>query len=233
MKPEVLGFIPARGGSKGVLGKNKRILAGKPLIQWTIEAARDANLVTEVVVSTDDPEIAMISRNCGIVVIERPSDISGDVSPVIDAVRHALTAREFEGSPAPECIALLQPTAPQRLASDIDSAVAMFFDNDRTPVCSVVRCEDNHPARMYHRSTAGVLLPIFPKLSTARRQDLPPVFHRNGAMYVFGPREVDAGAIISDHMLAYEMPAERSLNIDTELDLKILQAVMAGECPWS
>lgn len=228
MKPEVLGFIPARGGSKGVPGKNKRLLAGKPLIQWTIEAARDAKFVTVVVVSTDDPEIAVISRNCGVTVIERPSDISGDVSPVIEAVRHSLTVREFQGSPSPECIALLQPTAPQRLASDIDSAVGLFFENDRTPVCSVVRCEDNHPARMYQRSGAGVLIPIYPELSTARRQDLPPVFHRNGALYVFGSREVDAGVIISDHMLAYEMPAERSLNIDTELDLRILQAVMAG-----
>lgn len=229
MKPEVLGFIPARGGSKGVPGKNKRLLAGKPLIQWTIDAARNANLVTQLVVSTDDPEIAAIARSCGVTVIERPSDISGDVSPVIDAVRHALTVLEIEGSSLPECIALLQPTAPQRLPSDIDSAVSMFFDNDRTPVCSVVRCEDNHPARMYHLSSDGVLLPIFPKLSTARRQDLPPVFHRNGAVYAFGKCDVDAGVIISDHMLAYEMPAIRSLNVDTELDLKILQAIMASE----
>ena len=228
MKPEVLGFIPARGGSKGVPGKNIRILAGKPLICWTIEAALHSNLVNEVVVSTDDPDIAMISSACGVKVINRPADISGDVSPVIDALRHTLSVREAAGSPAPNCIVLLQPTAPQRLASDIDAAITLFFSKKCTPVCSVVRCEDNHPARMYRLATSGLLVPIYPELSAVRRQDLPPVFHRNGAVYVFGPREAESGIIIGDNMLSYEMPASRSFNIDTELDLKILQAVMAA-----
>lgn len=158
--------------------------------------------------------------------IERPRDIALDASPVIDAVRHALRVRAEQGHTAAECVALLQPTAPMRLASDIDAAVRMFLDHDHAPVCSVVRCEDNHPARMYRQSPDGVLLSLFPELASARRQDLPPVFHRNGAVYVFGQREVDAGVIIGDHMLAYEMPASRSLNIDTELDMAIVQTVM-------
>lgn len=227
MKPEVLGFIPARGGSKGVAGKNKRLLAGKPLIQWTIEAAQASRALTGIVVSTDDPEIAAIARGCGVEVVERPADIAGDTSPVIDAVRHALGQRETLGCAAPACIVLLQPTAPMRLASDIDASVELFFGHDLSPVCSVVRCEDNHPARMYRQSSEGVLVPLIPEFATARRQDLPPVFHRNGAVYVFGQREVAAGVVIGEHMLAYEMPASRSLNIDTELDMTILQAVMA------
>lgn len=223
---KALGFIPARGGSKGVPGKNKRLLAGKPLIQWTIEAALAATSIGDVIVSTDDPEIADISRACGAGVIERPRDIAADASPVIDAVRHALQLRAAQGHTAAECVALLQPTAPMRLASDIDAAVRMFLEHDHTPVCSVVRCEDNHPARMYRLSPDGVLLSLFPELASARRQDLPPIFHRNGAVYVFGQREIDAGVIIGDYMLAYEMPASRSLNIDTELDMAIVQTVM-------
>lgn len=227
-RPEVLGFIPARGGSKGVPGKNKRLLAGKPLIQWTIEAAQASDTLTAIVVSTDDPEIAAIARHVGVEVIERPADIAGDASPVIEAVRHALVEREVSGHLIPTCIALLQPTAPMRLPADIDAAVHLFFCHDLSPVCSVVRCEDNHPARMYRQSPVGVLLPLIPEFATARRQDLPPVFHRNGAVYVFGQREVAAGVIIGERMVAYEMPASRSLNIDTELDMTILQTVMAS-----
>lgn len=225
-KPEALGFIPARGGSKGVSCKNKRMLAGKPLIQWTIEAAQDAVTIREILVSTDDPEIAEISRACGVDVIERPAGIAGDASLVIDAVRHAMLARVQQGRQVPACVALLQPTTPMRRAVDIDNSVELYFEHDLMPVCSVVRCEDNHPARMYRQSSEGVLMPLFPQFASARRQDLPSVFHRNGAVYVFGQPEIDAGVIIGDHMLAYEMPASRSLNIDTELDMIILQAVM-------
>lgn len=229
MRPEVLGLIPARGGSKGVLGKNKRFLAGKPLIQWTIEAAQASQAVTAIAVTTDDSEIAAIAHQCGVEVIERPADIAGDASPVIDAVRHALVEREARGCVLPACIALLQPTAPMRLAADIDAAIELFFNHELSPVCSVVRCEDNHPARMYRQTSDGMLLPLIPEFATARRQDLPPIFHRNGAMYIFGQREVAAGVIIGEHMLAYEMPAKRSLNIDTELDMTILQTVMADD----
>ncbi|WP_349742764.1 acylneuraminate cytidylyltransferase family protein [Roseateles cavernae] len=228
MRHEAIGFIPARGGSKGVPGKNKRLLAGKPLIQWSIEAALDSACIDAIVVSTDDSEIAFIARALGAEVVERPSDIAEDASPVIDAVRHAMSWWTGTGRPLPSCVALLQPTAPMRLSSDIDAAVDLFFDHAMTPVCSVVRCEDNHPARMYRQSDQGLLLPLFPELAAARRQDLPPVFHRNGAVYVFGQREIESGVIIGEHMLAYEMPASRSLNIDTELDMVVLQAVMSG-----
>jgi CMP-N-acetylneuraminic acid synthetase len=137
-----------------------------------------------------------------------------------------MNVRQQGGKSPPDCIVLLQPTAPMRQPHDIDEAVRLFFSHDRVPVCSVVRCEDNHPARMYRLSPDGVLIPLFPELSQLRRQDLPPVFHRNGALYVFGQRELESGEIVGQHMLAYEMPASRSLNVDTELDMKVLEAVM-------
>lgn len=228
MKHEALGVIPARGGSKGVPGKNKRFVAGKPLIQWTIEAALKAQSIDSVVVSTDDEEIATISRECGARVIIRPAEIAGDTSPVIEAVRHVIATLGAEGMPIPGAVALLQPTAPMRLPEDVDGAIKLFFDRGLVPVCSVVRCEDNHPARMYFRVEDGSLEPLFPAMAEARRQDLPPVFHRNGAVYVFGEAEIESGIIISPKMMAFEMPADRSLNIDTELDMSIVNAVMAN-----
>lgn len=225
-KPEALGLIPARGGSKGVPGKNKRLLGGKPLIQWTIEAAHNAESITELIVSTDDQEIAEISRGCGAEVIMRPPELAQDHSLVIDAIQHVMMALRAHGKILPECIALLQPTAPTRLPSDIDNAVALFFEHKKHPVCSVVQVEDAHPARMYTLTEDGTMTSLFPKMAAARRQDLPPVYHRNGAVYVFGQREINNKEIVTPNMLPYIMPAERSFNIDTEIDWKIIQMVL-------
>jgi CMP-N,N'-diacetyllegionaminic acid synthase len=225
-KPEALGLIPARGGSKGVPGKNKRLLAGKPLIQWTIEAAHEAESITQILVSTDDHEIAEISRACGAEVIMRPPELAQDQSLVIDAIQHVMMVLRSHGEILPECIALLQPTAPTRLPSDIDNAVAIFSQYGKHPVCSVVKVEDAHPARMYTLTEDGTMASLFPRMAAARRQDLPPIYHRNGAVYVFGQREVNSGEIVTPNMLPYIMPAERSFNIDTEIDWKIIQMVM-------
>lgn len=226
MKHDVLGLVPARAGSKGVPGKNKRALAGKPLIQWAIEDGLEAETVTRVLVTTDDVEIADISRACGAEVIMRPAELAQDHSLVIHAIQHVMNTLQSRGEELPECVALLQPTAPTRVPSDIDNAVAMFFEHGMHPVCSVVRVEDAHPARMYTLSEDGTLVSLFPEMAAARRQDLPPVYHRNGAVYVFGQREIENGVIVAPNMLPYVMPAERSFNIDTEIDWKIIEMVM-------
>lgn len=228
MKPDVLGIIPARGGSKGVPLKNRRLVAGRPLIQYSIDAALQSKRLTRVVVSTDDPDIADIARASGVSVVNRPPEMAADSSPVIDAVRHAVEVLATDGQPSPQVIVLLQPTAPLRTAQDIDNAVALFLGNGLNPVCSVSRCEDNHPARMYRLDETGLLAPLMPELAELRRQDLPAVYHRNGALYVFGQRELAAGRIIVPGMTPYVMDAEQSLNIDTELDLKVLDAVLSS-----
>lgn len=218
MPNDVVAFIPARAGSKGVPGKNKRIVAGKPLIQYSIEAARDASAVSRIIVSTDDEDILQIATACGAETVARPSDIAGDESPVIDAVRHAL------GSSMPLAVVLLQPTSPLRSAADIDATVGLYLEHG-APVCSVYRVDDAHPARMYG-IVADRLVPLMPELAAIRRQDLPAVYHRNGAIYVFGPAEIDSGAIIGPDMMPYVMSHESSVNVDTELDLYLLEAVM-------
>lgn len=219
---ERVAIIPARGGSKGVPGKNKRVVGGRPLITYSIAAAKEAALIDRVVVTTDDPEVAAIARAEGSEVVDRPAGYAADDSPVIDAVLHALEAL---GIAQPAAVALLQPTSPIRTAADIDGAVGLFL-RTATPVCSVCRAEDAHPARMY-RLEDGHLQPLMPDLATLRRQDLPPVYHRNGALYIVGPDQLARREIIAPDMLAYEMPDECAINIDTELDVLLLEAFLA------
>jgi CMP-N,N'-diacetyllegionaminic acid synthase len=229
MKPEILGIIPARGGSKGVPLKNRRLVAGKPLIQYSIDAALRSKRLTMVVVSTDDPAIREIAHASGVEVIDRPAHMAGDTSPVIDAVRHALETLETNGRSKPQAIVLLQPTAPLRTCEDIDRAIELFYDKGLNPVCSVSRCEDNHPARMYTLDETGALAPFMTELAVLRRQDLPPVYHRNGALYVFGQQELAGGQIIVPGMTPYVMDARKSLNVDTDLDLLILDAMLSRQ----
>lgn len=227
MKPEILGFIPARAGSKGVFQKNRRLVGGRALIQYSIDSALQSKSLSRIIVSTDDKEIANIAQSAGVEVVDRPLEISGDTSPVIDAVRHAVTVSYQAGSFLPNAIVLLQPTAPLRTSEDIDAAIELFFQHDLTPVCSVTQCEDNHPARMYTLDANSYLAPLMPELANLRRQELPRVFHRNGALYIFGQRELLSGHIISQSMTPYVMDAERSFNVDTELDLLVLDAVLS------
>lgn len=213
-------IIPARAGSKGVPGKNKRIVHGRPLISYSIEAAQAAKLLDGVIVSTDDPEIADICAAENVEIVMRPAAMAQDDSQVVDAVRHALGSRAFQA------VVLLQPTSPLRTGADIDAAIRLFRENGKIPICSVCRVEDAHPARMY-RISRDRLESLMPELSHVRRQDLPPVYHRNGALYVFGEQEVINRTIITDYMLPYVMPTETSINIDSEMDLLLLETFLA------
>ncbi|MBD8620615.1 acylneuraminate cytidylyltransferase family protein [Sphingomonas sp. CFBP 13728] len=223
--PEILCLIPARAGSKGVPRKNRRDAGGIPLISHTIRAARAATTPSAIVVSTDDSEIVAIARDEGVEAIVRPGAYAADHSPVIDAVRHVLATRAEQGASRADVIVLLQPTSPFREPGDIDAAIALFLASGRTPICSVYQTEDAHPARMY-RIVDGHLESLMPELASVRRQDLPPVYHRNGSIYVFGPAEVASGRIISDHMIPYVMPVTSSVNVDTEIDLLLVNAIL-------
>lgn len=220
---ETVAIIPARAGSKGVPGKNKRLVAERPLIAFTFEAARDSRALDRVIVTTDDNEIAELARRAGFEVVERPAVLARDESPVIDAVLHAL---ETLGIAGPRAVVLLQPTSPLRTGADIDAAVRLF-DESGLPVCSVVRVEDAHPARMY-RIEHGRMVPQLPELADRRRQDLPALYLRNGAIYIMGPEQLARREIICDPMAPYEMPAHRSANIDAEIDLVVLEALLGA-----
>lgn len=217
-----LALITARGGSKGIPGKNVLPLAGKPLIAWTIEAALASSLHADVVVSTDDEEIAAVASRCGArVPFMRPAALAADNSRGIDAVLHAL-----DQLPGYDSVLLLQPTSPLRTASDIEACLALARDQGAVSVVSVTECQ-THPAWCYSIGSDQRLSSFVPGEAPARRQDLPPAFALNGALYF-----ADAAWLVRERRLvsadtrAYVMPAERSVDIDTLLDWKMAELLL-------
>ena len=223
---KVLAIIPARAGSKGVVGKNKRKLAGIPLIEYSIRQAISAQCVTDVCVSSDDQEILRLCEEYPIHIVNRPAEIARDDSSVVDACKHAINQlKKAHNSTDFKAIVLLQPTSPFRTSEDIDSAIEKFKQNSNIPLCSVSQCEDAHPARMYSME-GGCLISLFPDLARKRRQELPAIFHRNGALYIFSQAHLDSGELIAGKMQPYVMPPEKSINIDTELDFALAELVL-------
>lgn len=227
MKGNVIAIIPARAGSKGVKNKNKKIVCGKPLIAYTIEVALKSKSLDYIVVTTDDKEIAEIARELGVLVIDRPSVLAQDESPVFGAVRHAVEYLANEKNITADVVVLLQPTSPLRTAQDIDNCVELRQLKEKT-ICSVCACEDNHPARMYTISDFG-LEALFSSFADMRRQDLPKIYHRNGAVYAFSYSDMLSKGIISDEMVPYIMGPDSSINIDTEMDLVLLEWALSNK----
>lgn len=234
---KVMGLITARGGSKGVPRKNVSQVAGKPLIAWTIDAAKSAKTIDRLIVSTDDEQIARISREWGAEVpFTRPADLARDDSPHVDCVIHALEQMRDHAGYEPDYLVLLQPTSPLRTSADIDAAVNLALQQDVDAVVSVCETHD-HPFLVRRMDAGGVLSPFMPcDLDYARRQDLPAAFAMNGAIYVNRVSRLLASRKIEcDNPLGYVMPPERSLQIDTPWDMRLCElvledAVTDGEC---
>ena len=217
----VLAIIPARGGSKGVPGKNIKTLGNKPLITHAVACAKKAKKVTDIVVTTDSEEIEKVVSDLGIKVIKRPKNLAKDDSNVVTAVQHAYN--ELKGDY--DIIILLQPTAPLRTAKDLDAIVQIFEDSENVEnVVSVVPMDDIHPARMYNMDFNKALTPFIPNTETLRRQDLVPVYYRNGCFYAV---RVDAflkqKKFMVENKKAYIMNPEWLINIDTPRDFMLAQ----------
>jgi CMP-N,N'-diacetyllegionaminic acid synthase len=211
----VLGVITARGGSKGVPGKNIRPLAGQPLLFWTIQAARQARL-DRLILSSDDAQIIRIAGELGceapfVRSAELARDDTPGVLPVLDAVERL---RGYD------VVVLLQPTSPLRSAADIDACVDLITSSD-APACVSVTAVEEHPFWMYWLQPGGLLECVLPENSArvTRRQELPTVYRPNGAVYVARIAWLrEARTFLSAGTRGYVMPAERSLDIDTESD---------------
>lgn len=218
----ILALIPARGGSKGIPRKNIREMAGKPLIAWTIDAARACGGIDAVVVSTEDEEIAAVSSAAGAEVpFLRPAALAADETPGIDPVLHAL-----EMLPQYDAVLLLQATSPLRTTADIEGLLALAEMRGAPAVVSVCEPED-HPDWMYHLNGAGQLKPLFPASDVTRRQDLPPVYSLNGAMYFARTDWLRAHrGFLGPETLGYPMPADRSVDIDGPLDWRIAEMLL-------
>lgn len=218
----VLAIIPARGGSKGVPRKNIREVAGKPLIAWTIEEAKKSKYIDRLILSSDDSEIIEVARAWGCEVpFVRPSAIARDDTPGIAPVLHAMDCL-----PAYDWLVLLQPTSPLRKAIDIDGCLELMVGNRVQSCVSVVEVSQ-HPSWIYTLDANHIMYPYNTQAGeVARRQDLQKLYTLNGAVYV-GEYEWyrTNKAFVKADTLAYEMPIERSLDIDTEWDCLVFEAL--------
>ncbi len=216
---KILAVITARGGSKGVKRKALREVGGRPLIARTIAAAKESEFLDRIIVSTEDSEIAEVSRQYGAEVpFMRPVELAADSTPGIDPLIHAVETltEKFD------YVVLLQPTSPFRTGKDIDQAVSCCIDNNAT-TCATVSEADKSPYWMYNLTESQKLQPLFAKESQiARRQDLPKTYALNGAVFVAETAFLlDKRTLFDDNTVGCRMPSERSLDIDTELDLQI------------
>lgn len=221
--PRVFGLIPARGGSKGIPRKNIKLIAGKPLIVWTIEAALDSHLLDAVVVSTDDYEIAEVAVKAGAQVpFMRPSELAQDDTPGLEPVLHAL-----DQLPQYESVLLLQPTSPLRTTQDIDSCLRLARQHNTPSVVSVSE-PDTHPNWTYHLCLNQTLKRLIEAPPVTRRQDLPAVVAVNGALYFSDALWLRRNSsFVGAETLAYVMPRERSVDLDLPLDWKLAELLLS------
>jgi CMP-N,N'-diacetyllegionaminic acid synthase len=213
---KVMALIPARGGSKGLPRKNVLPVNGRPLLAFSVDAARGSRFVDRVVVSSDDDEIIAAALASGAEApFHRPVPLASDTATSIDVALHALDQ-------LPDCdmLVLLQPTSPARTAADIDAAFARLAAAD-APACVSVSLVEQSPYWMYRLDDGGALHALLEPAAHTRRQDLPPVYALNGAIYI-----ADAAwlrrtrSFVTPETVAYVMPASRSLDIDTAADLE-------------
>jgi CMP-N,N'-diacetyllegionaminic acid synthase len=225
----IVAVIPARGGSKTVPGKNIKPLGGKPLLAWSIEVAQAVSEIDRVIVSTDDEEIGAVARQHGAEVYGRPPALATDGALVIDALRHLISALRGEGERA-QIMILLEPTCPLRNADDVRRCLAMLVEGRKDSVATFKRADLNpHRAWRIRDGTPEVFIPgAVPWLP---RQALPEAFQLNGAVYAFLADRLppDSPSLLAGATGAVLMPAERSVDIDDELDFKVAE-LMIGRC---
>lgn len=222
----ILALIPARGGSKGLPRKNIRNLFGKPLIAWTIQAAIESGAVDKVLVSTDDREIADLARSFGAdAPFLRPAELATDKARGIDVVFHAEEWLKAQGMDY-DLVLLLQPTSPLRTRGDIRAALELFLQKKTGAVVSVCECE--HSPLWANTIGSDLSMKGFLQQGVrTNRQEITTFYRLNGAIYIAGwiyLRQNDG--FFGDETYAYIMPAERSVDIDTELDLKFAQFLL-------
>jgi CMP-N-acetylneuraminic acid synthetase len=218
---EVVALIPARGGSKGIPRKNLVHVGGRSLLAWAVEAAQESHSVANVVVSTDDDEIAAEAERLGAAVLRRPAELAADEVPMVDVVKHALAELGTV-----DVLVVLQPTSPLRRAHHVEEAVTLL---ERTGADSVVGVVE-----VPHRFEPGSLMALEGERlvrlgdSPLRRQDKPVLYARNGpAVLVLRPDQL-GDDIYGGDCRPYVMDALSSLDIDSEDDLRLVESVLAA-----
>ncbi|WP_252223594.1 MULTISPECIES: acylneuraminate cytidylyltransferase family protein [unclassified Clostridium] len=230
MKNEILAIIPARGGSKGLPGKNILNLNGKPLIAHTILASKNSKFVTRVVVSTDDKEIAEISKKYGAEVpYLRPNSLAKDKSLTIDSVFHMLDYLEKYEDYSPDYVLLLQCTSPLRNEQHIDEAIEKLVKSDFHGIISICESEVN-PYWTNILKNESLKYFLEEGKNITRRQDLPKIYRYNGAIYLAKTEALKREKTFEvENLTGYVMDRESSIDIDTEIDFKIAEIIMKNK----
>ena len=229
---KVLGVIPARGGSKGIPRKNLVELAGKPLIAYSIEAGLEAGSIDRLIVSTEDDEIARVSREWGAEVpFMRPDELASDKAHSLPVVQHAIEEMERIDGCTYDVVVMLQPTTPLRTASDIDEGVELLLETGADSVISVVDVGANHPFRMKKILDDGRLVNYVDQgfEDMRPRQELPAVYIRSGDLYIARRNVVmEQGTMVGRHCRPVVIPESRAVNIDTRFDLDRAREALEG-----
>ena len=222
---KIICVIPARGGSKGLPRKNIMLLAGVPLIAYTIKSAHDSKLIDRVIVSTEDAEIAAISKEYGAEVIIRPEILAEDTTPTEPVIIHAVSVLESEGY-RPNFIVTLQPTSPFKTSDQIDTAIKTILSGDFDSLIGLKEVKE-HPYKM-KKIEGGYVIPFIDKnVESNRRQDMPVIYKENGAIYISKyDILMKKGRIMGEKIKPFIMSEDTSLDIDTHLDFKIAECMM-------
>ncbi len=224
----MLALIPAKGASTRLKRKNVAKLGGRPLIAWTIDAAKQADVFDRIVVSTEDAEIAATAREAGAEApFVRPSDLATDPAGVVQVALHALDELEKAGENFDE-ICILLPTCPFRSAQDIIDAVALFRSRSENNLMSVGPFEHT-PFGAVGIDDDGIAAPFFPEFFGRKSQEMPRAFRPNGAIHVLNVAWFrEKRSYIEHPVIAFQMPRDRSHDIDTREDLAVAEAMLAS-----
>jgi len=224
-KPKIISIIPARGGSKGVPRKNVRLLTGKPLIAYSIEASLNSNLIDRTIVSTEDAEIAEIAKKYGAEVIERPAGLATDTAKTELVMQHVIKVLEKQGY-SPDLIVLLQPTSPLREKDDIDNAIKTLL---KAKADSLVSVYDFFPYFLWEKKGKFAKPTNYNPKKRPRRQDKK-VYRENGSIFIT-KRDilVKENCRLGGKITMYIMPEENSFDIDTEFDFWLVEQIIKNK----
>ena len=224
-----LAIIPARGGSKGLPGKNIKDLCGKPLIVWSIEKGLQSNYIDEVVVTTDSQEIADISKQYGASVpFLRPDELATDTATSFDAIKHTIDFYKKERNRAFDYIVLLEPTSPLREVSDINKAIEQLLCSDAEAIVGITKTEDQNPAFLILKDKNEYLTGYENlEMKVLRRQDIKDVYFFEGTIYI-SEREMllNKKTFYHENTIGYEVPKWKSLEVDDMDDFIMIEAMM-------
>ena len=220
----ILAIIPARGGSRGIPKKNIYPVGGKPLIAWTIEAAKNSRYIIKIVVSSDSDDILDVAKTFGVIPIKRPDHLATDNAPPEPLIPHVLEYMKNTYDYVPETLIYLQPTSPLRNEGHIDEAYELFLQKKANALNSVFEIEKKY-LKTFIDDNGYLKASVGPDFPSKNRQDLPSVFMPNGAIYIIRREEfLKTHRLFSDKTIPYIMSQEHSIDVDTIEDIIKLNA---------